>query len=140
MAGSIQDQSYFETHRPPRIDGERVEYLGPVGPRRRQTLLAGASALVHLVNFAEPFGLSVVEAMACGTPVIARPRGSMPEIIRKASTAFSSATPRRTRRALELADTLDRRQVRESVEARFGVERMVDEYLALYRRIVAVAA
>ena len=136
LAGLVQDQSYFDTHVRPRIDGKRVEYLGPAGPEARQTLLAGASALVHLVNFAEPFGLSVVEAMACGTPVIARPRGSMPEIVQEGVNGFLVRDAAEEERAVERTDTLDRRQVRESVQTRFGVERMVDEYLTLYRRIV----
>ena len=140
LAGLIQDQSYFDTHVKPRLDGQRAEFLGPAGPDARQTLLAGASALVHLVNFAEPFGLSVVEAMACGTPVIARPRGSMPEIIREGVNGFLVRDAAEERRAVALADTLDRRQVRESVEQRFGVERMVDEYLALYHRILTSAS
>ncbi len=91
---------------------------------------------MHLVNFAEPFGLSVVEAMACGTPVIARPRGSMPEIIQEGVNGFLVRDATEEDRAVARTDTLDRRQVRESVQTRFGVERMVDEYLALYRRIV----
>ena len=139
LAGLIQDQGYFDTHVRPRIDGRRVEYLGPAGPEARQTLLAGASALVHLVNFAEPFGLSVVEAMACGTPVIARPRGSMPEIVQEGVNGFLVHDADEARAAVARTDTLDRRQVRESVQSRFGVERMVDEYLALYRRIVSSA-
>ena len=71
IAGIIQDRGYFEQLVEPRLDGERVSYVGPVGPDRRGDLLGGARALLHLVNFDEPFGFSVVEAMACGTPVIA---------------------------------------------------------------------
>ena len=82
IAGIIQDQDYFEQLVEPRLDGERVRYVGPVGPDRRGGLLGGARALLHLVNFDEPFGFSVVEAMACGTPVIARRHGSMAEIVR----------------------------------------------------------
>ena len=77
IAGIIQDRGYFEQFVEPRLDGERVTYVGPVGPDRRGGLLGGARALLHLVNFDEPFGFSVVEAMACGTPVVARRRGSM---------------------------------------------------------------
>ena len=88
IAGIIQDHEYFERSVEPRLDGERVSYLGPVGPDRRGELLAGARALLHLVTFDEPFGFSVVEAMACGTPVIARPRGSMPEIVRDGENGF----------------------------------------------------
>ena len=73
IAGIIQDHEYFERCVEPRLGGQRVTYVGPVGPDRRGELLAGARALLHLVSFDEPFGFSVVEAMACGTPVIARP-------------------------------------------------------------------
>ena len=71
IAGIIQDSDYFERLVEPRLDGERVTYVGAVGPDRRGELLGGARALLHLVSFDEPFGFSVVEAMACGTPVIA---------------------------------------------------------------------
>ena len=111
--------------------------MGPVGPEQRQRLLAGASALLHLINFAEPFGLSVVEAMACGTPVLARPRGSMGEIVEPGVNGFLTNSPEEDAAALGRMGTLDRQQVRDSVAQRFGVERMVDEYLALYRRIVS---
>ncbi len=137
LAGIIQDREYHEQHIAPRLDGERMQYLGPVAREDRPALLGGADALLHLINFNEPFGLSVVEAMACGTPVVARPRGSMPEIIRPGVNGFLPATAADDAAALSAADTLDRRRVRESVEARFGVERMVDEYLALYRRVVS---
>ena len=88
IAGIIQDQDYFEQLVEPRLDGERVRYVGPVEPDRRGGLLGGATALLHLVNFDEPFGFSVVEAMACGTPVIARRRGSMAEIVRHGENGF----------------------------------------------------
>ena len=136
LAGLIQDPAYFETHVRPRIDGKRIQYLGPAGPELRQSLLAGADALVHLIHFDEPFGLSVVEAMACGTPVLARSRGSMPEIVQPGVNGELPASPSDDAAALARLDALDRRRVRESVQTRFGVERMVDEYLALYRRIV----
>ena len=137
LAGIIQDQGYYEQHVAPRLDGERVQYLGPVAREDRAALLGGADALLHLINFDEPFGLSVVEAMACGTPVVAARRGSMPEIIRHGVNGFLVEDAAGQRRAVERLDTIDRRRVRESVAARFGVERMVDEYLALYRRIVS---
>ena len=136
LAGIVQDQQYYEQRVAPRLDGRRVEYVGPVGREDRPVLLGGADALLHLINFDEPFGLSVVEAMACGTPVVARRRGSMPEIIEHGVNGFLVEGADDERRAVELLDTLDRREVRESVVARFGVERMVDEYLALYRRVV----
>jgi glycosyltransferase involved in cell wall biosynthesis len=120
----------------PRLDGERVRYIGPVGPDRRGGLLGGARALLHLVNFDEPFGFSVVEAMACGTPVIARRRGSMAEIIRHGENGFLVDSAEEAVAAVPASGALDRTAVRASVEGRFDVERMVDDYLALYRRVV----
>ena len=92
IAGIIQDRDYFHDFVEPHIDGDRVTYLGSVGPQRRQEVLGGARALLHLIGFDEPFGFSVVEAMACGTPVIAHPRGSMPEIVRPGVNGYLVAT------------------------------------------------
>jgi glycosyltransferase involved in cell wall biosynthesis len=135
IAGIVQDRDYFEQLVEPRIDGARVRYLGPVGPDRRGGLLGGARALLHLVNFDEPFGFSVVEAMACGTPVIASARGSMPEIVRDGESGFLVGGLDEAIGAVRRVDGLDRAAVRASVETRFDVNRMVDDYLALYRRI-----
>jgi len=136
IAGIIQDAEYFEQSVEPHIDGDRVTYLGAVGPRRRQEVLGGARALLHLIDFDEPFGFSVVEAMACGTPVVAYPRGSMPEIIEPGVNGYLVADAEEAVEALSDAAHLDRLGVRESIEGRFGVARMVDEYLALYYRIL----
>jgi glycosyltransferase involved in cell wall biosynthesis len=136
IAGIIQDRDYFERLVEPRIDGERVSYVGPVGPDRRGDLLGGARALLHLVNFDEPFGFSVVEAMACGTPVVARPRGSMAEIVRDGENGFLVGTLDEAVAAVHASEGLDRAAVRASVEQRFDANRMVDDYLALYRRVV----
>jgi len=88
IAGIIQDQDYFATEVEPHIDGTTVDYLGSVGPDRRANVLGGALALLHPISFDEPFGLSLVESMACGTPVVAFNRGSMPEIIRDGETGY----------------------------------------------------
>jgi glycosyltransferase involved in cell wall biosynthesis len=113
-----------------------VRYIGAVGPDRRGELLGGARALLHLVNFDEPFGFSVVEAMACGTPVVARRRGSMSEIVKHAENGFLVHTLDEAVSAVHASNALDRSAVRASVETRFDVERMVDDYLTLYRRVV----
>src|SRR6476469_8317136 len=127
IAGIIQDHGYFEQLVEPRLDGERVRYIGPVGPDRRGGLLGGARALLHLVNFDEPFGFSVVEAMACGTPVIARRRGSMVEIVQDGANGFLVETLDEAVAAVPACGSLDRRAVRVSIERRFAVDRMVDE-------------
>ena len=88
IAGIVQDQRYFDERVAPRIDGERVSFVGAVSTEERSELLGGAHALLHLIGFDEPFGYSVVEAMACGTPVIAFRRGSMGELIEDGTTGF----------------------------------------------------
>ena len=88
ICGIMQDDSYFAEQVEPHIDGDRVMYRGSVGPRDRAEVLGSASALLHPIDFDEPFGLSVAEAMACGTPVIAYRRGSMPEVIDDGMTGF----------------------------------------------------
>ncbi len=136
IAGIVQDQGYFDHEILPRVDGDRVTYLGPVGPEERGELLGSARALLHLISFEEPFGFSVVEAMACGTPVIAYPRGSMPEIIVDGVGGFLVETVEGAVAAVEASAGVDRTGVRSSVEARFDVERMVGEYLDAYRQVV----
>jgi glycosyltransferase involved in cell wall biosynthesis len=137
IAGIIQDQDYFDRLVAPRVDGHHVSFLGPVGPEDRGELLGGARALLHLISFEEPFGFSVVEAMACGTPVIAYPRGSMPEIIRHGEGGFLVESVEDAVAAVDDSASIDRSRVRASVETRFDSDRMVDEYLAVYHRVLA---
>jgi glycosyltransferase involved in cell wall biosynthesis len=137
IAGIVQDEAYFEKLVAPRVDGEHVTYVGPVGPERRGELLGGARALLHLVNFDEPFGFSVVEAMACGTPVIANARGSMLEIVRSGENGYLVSSLDEAVSAVNAAVGLHADAVRESVVHRFDAERMVDDYLGLYRRVCA---
>ncbi len=136
IAGIVQDQAYFVDLVERRIDGVRVRYVGPVGPEERGTLLGGAVALLHLINFDEPFGFSVVESMACGTPVVARDRGSMPELIRPGENGFLVDSVDEAVAAVASAARLDRATVRASVQGRFDVVRMVDEYIEVYHRVV----
>lgn len=136
MAGIIQDRAYFEQEVAPFIDGQQIQYLGSVGPADRDRLLGGAYALLHLINFDEPFGLSVVEAMACGTPVVARPRGSMPEIIQDGETGVLVQTVEEAVAALPRLRQLDRAKIRAYVEGRFSRERMVDDYLRVYDEVL----
>jgi glycosyltransferase involved in cell wall biosynthesis len=132
IAGPVQDQCYFSERVEPYVDGDRVRYLGSVGPERRSEILGSAAALLHPIAFAEPFGLSVVEAMAAGTPVIAFPRGSMPEVVDDAVTGFLVPDVAAAAAAIEPAAALDRAEIRRVAERRFSADRMVDDYLALY--------
>jgi glycosyltransferase involved in cell wall biosynthesis len=136
LAGIVQDQAYFDARVAPHIDGERVRFLGAVGPDERADILGGARALLHLIGFDEPFGLSVVEAMACGTPVIAFRRGSMPELIDEGRTGFLVDTTEQAAVAVGLTRHADRQAIRKVAVARFGVDRMVDEYLAAYGQLL----
>ena len=135
IAGIVQDAEYFERLVKPHLNGKGVSYIGPVGPDIRSDLLGGAVALLHLIDFDEPFGFSVVESMACGTPVIARRRGSMPEIVRDRLNGCLVDSTEEAVEAVRIAATLDRTAVRETVREPFAAARMVDEYLTAYQRI-----
>jgi glycosyltransferase involved in cell wall biosynthesis len=136
MAGIVQDQGYFERSVAPSVDGARVVYDGPVGGSERTRLLGGSRALLHLINFDEPFGLSVIEAMACGTPVIASNRGSMRELIDHGVTGFLVDSLDGAVEAIDRIGEIDRAACRASIAARFTVDHMADRYLALYRTLL----
>ena len=138
IAGIVQDGDYFDRLVEPHIDGTAVTYLGPVGPEARSALLGGARAMLHLIDFDEPFGFSVVEAMACGTPVITHRRGSMPEIIDDETNGLLVDSTESAVEAVGRAAAIDRRAVRASVEDRFDVAHMVDGYLEVYRAVGAI--
>jgi glycosyltransferase involved in cell wall biosynthesis len=137
MAGIVQDHAYHEQMVAPAIDGERVRFIGAVGGADRARSLGAARCLLHLINFDEPFGLSVIEAMACGTPVIACNRGSMPELIDHGVTGFLVDSVDEAVAAIARIDEIDRAACRAAVMERFTVDRMADAYLALYRSILA---
>lgn len=136
IAGIIQDQTYFDRYIKPYLDGEQVCYIGPVGPAEKGEVLGRAGALLHLINFDEPFGLSVVEAMACGTPVIAFNRGSMPELIKDGRTGFLVDSLDEAGAALTRFDRIDRHACRRHVEENFTAELMVKRYIEVYTRIL----
>jgi glycosyltransferase involved in cell wall biosynthesis len=137
MAGLVQDEGYHEREVAPHLDGDRVRHLGVVGGPDRARTLGRAKALLHLIGFDEPFGLSVAEAMACGTPVIAYNRGSMPELIDHGVTGFLVDSFDEAVAAIGRVGEIDRAACRDAAHARFGVERMTADYLALYERILA---
>jgi glycosyltransferase involved in cell wall biosynthesis len=137
IAGIVQDEEYYDREVAPHLDGDRVVYVGSAERNARDSLLGGAAALLHPIQFDEPFGLSVVEAMACGTPVVVFDRGSMREIVRDGETGFLvpdvDAAVDAVRRVPEIARAACRRWV----EERFSVDRMVEGYLRVYERILA---
>ncbi|QIG40196.1 glycosyltransferase family 4 protein [Microbacterium sp. 4R-513] len=136
ICGIVQDAAYFAREVQPHIDGASVVYLGSVGPAERTRVLGGAAVLLHPIAFDEPFGLSVVEAMVCGTPVVAYRRGSMPEVIDDGVTGFVVSGRPEAVAAVPRAAGLDRRSVRARARERFDVERMVDDYLRVYRGVL----
>jgi glycosyltransferase involved in cell wall biosynthesis len=136
IAGIVQDEVYFKEQIEPCIDGSKVEYIGSVGSEKRQEIMGGALAMLHLIHFDEPFGLSVVESMACGTPVIAYGLGSMPELIQNGSTGFIVDDVDAAVQAVDKINTLDRRACRDDVEKRFTCQRMAHDYVDVYHRIL----
>ena len=118
-------------------DGEHVRYLGPVDASARAEVLGGAYALLHLIGFDEPFGYSVVEAMAGGTPVIANSRGSMGELIAHGVTGFLVEDIDSAVAAVAAAGDLDRRRIAELAAERFTVATMIDKYVKVYRDVIA---
>ena len=120
IAGLIQDQSYFYEKVAPHLDNSQISYIGLVEPGQRDALLGGAYALLHLINFAEPFGLSMIEAMACGTPVIAHPFGSIPEIIKHKQTGFIVENVEEAVAAVQAIEQLDRAAIRRYIAQHFS--------------------
>lgn len=136
IAGIVQDKAYFEREVAPHIDDDQVCYLGSVGPDKRAEVLGAADALLHLISFDEPFGLSMVEAMACGVPVIAIGRGSVPEVVVDGETGFIVADLDEATAAVQRLDEIDRSAARKHVEDHFSAERMADGYLSVYQEVL----
>jgi glycosyltransferase involved in cell wall biosynthesis len=136
IAGIIQDEQYFRDEVAPHVDGVQVRYLGAVDAATRAEVLGGAHALLHLIDFDEPFGYSVVEAMACGTPVIANARGSMGELIADGVTGFLVDDVDSAATAVGLVGELDRRRIAEQAAQRFTVATMIEKYVKVYRDVI----
>ncbi len=136
ICGIVQDPRYFAEQVEPHIDGENVVYRGSVGPQERAEVLGSAAALLHPIHFNEPFGLSVVEAMACGTPVVAYRRGSMSEVIDLGLTGYLAHDVASAATAVDKAVCLDRSAVHAQACLRFGADRMVEDYLHAYSILV----
>ena len=130
------ERDYFDTEIKPLL-GEGIEYVGEVGGAEKLELLRDAVALLNPIQWDEPFGMCMIEALACGTPVVATPRGAVSEIVDNGTTGYLRTGVQPLADALAEVDALDRRACRAAVEARFSMERMVADHLAFYRDVVA---
>jgi len=133
------DEAYFRDSIQPMIDGRDVELIGEINDAEKPDFLSGAIALLVPIDWPEPFGLVMIEAMACGTPVIAFNRGSVPEIVEHGVTGLIVESEAEAVEATSRVQRLSRASVRRSFERRFTAQRMAEDYLALYRRLAARA-
>jgi glycosyltransferase involved in cell wall biosynthesis len=131
-----EEKAYFRDQVEPLLGGT-VRYVGEVGPERKAELLAGARALVNPIRWPEPFGLVMIEALACGTPVLASRLGSAPEIVEDGVTGFLCDSVDDVATAFARVDEIDRAACRKAAEGHFSAERMVREHLELYTRLLA---
>jgi glycosyltransferase involved in cell wall biosynthesis len=135
IAGLVQDANYFNEKVEPHLS-EQVEYLGNAEPAKRKSLLGKALALLHPISFNEPFGMSVAEAMLCGTPVIAYNKGAMPELIKHGETGFLVNNLGEAVDAVDRLKNINRRDCHNWAAKQFSSEKMVDDYLSLYKQIL----
>jgi glycosyltransferase involved in cell wall biosynthesis len=129
------DREYFDSEIKPLLDHPLVEYIGEIGEGEKQEFLSGAYALLFLIDWPEPFGLAMIEAMACGTPVIAFRHGSVPEIIEEGKSGFIVDSVDQAVEAVSRAGALSRAAVRAEFDRRFTVAGMARNYVAEYRRL-----
>jgi glycosyltransferase involved in cell wall biosynthesis len=129
------DQRYFDERIRPLIDGRSVEFLGEVGDYEKQALLGDAEAFLFPIDWPEPFGVVLIEAMACGTPIVAWNRGSVPEIVEHGRSGFLVDSVDDAVAAVDASHSLPRAEVRRAFEERFTVERMAANHLALYKTL-----
>jgi glycosyltransferase involved in cell wall biosynthesis len=141
MAAKVDpvDREYFETKIAPLLDHPLVEYIGEISDAEKGDFLGEAAAVLCTYDWPEPFGIVLIEALACGTPVFAYRRGSIPEIIENGVTGFICDSLEEMVSRIDCLPLIERRQCRESFENRFTVQRMVNDYYALYERMTALA-
>jgi glycosyltransferase involved in cell wall biosynthesis len=130
-------EPFYEEQIRPHVDGVRVRHLRTLPNEKVLDLMGRARAFIFPISWEEPFGLVVAEAMAAGTPVIATPRGSLPELVEHGVTGFLGETDEELAGYVRLVGEIDRAACRRRAEERYGVERMVSDYEAFYRRAVA---
>ena len=130
------DKDYFENHVKHLLSDNLIEFVGEIGDEAKNDFLGNALALIFPINWSEPFGIVMIESLACGLPVVAYPRGSVPEIIDDGVTGFLVNGVDEAVSALQRISTIDRAVCREQFEQRFSVSRMAQDYLKIYQRIV----
>jgi len=131
------EPNYFDREIAPQLDGVHVRYVGPVDDKQKNELLGKAYALLMPVEWDEPFGIVMAEALACGTPVLGFPRGAVPEIVKPGFNGFLAEDAENLAEYAPHVPDLDRLAIRVDCGARFGHERIVDEYESLYRERLA---
>ena len=138
MAAKVDraDREFFEAKVRPLLAHPLVDFIGEIGTEQVSEFLGGAAALVFPINWPEPFGLVMIEAMACGTPVIAFPHGSVPEILTDGVTGLLVNSVEEAARAVKDLPQIDRRTCHETFCRRFSARRMASDYLAVYRRLL----
>lgn len=132
------DREYFEARIAPMLHSSLTEYVGEIGEREKDEFLGNARALLFPIDWPEPFGLVMIEALACGTPVVAYRRGSVPEVLDDGDTGFIVARPEDAVAAAERVGTIDRRRCRQVFESRFTAERMARDYVDIYRALIGL--
>ncbi|MDX1532081.1 MAG: glycosyltransferase family 4 protein [Rhodothermales bacterium] len=141
LAGNVVEDAphkrYFEEEIVPHLDGERIEYVGPVNDVQKNELLGRASAFLMPIEWEEPFGIVMAEALACGTPVVGFRRGSVPEVVEHGASGFVCDTPEEMAEAVARVGTLDRADARARAERHFSDRVIVDAYEDLYRRVLS---
>jgi glycosyltransferase involved in cell wall biosynthesis len=130
------DREYFESNIRPLLADPLIEYVGEIGEAEKDDFLGDAYALLFPIDWPEPFGLVMIEAMACGTPVIAHARGSVPEVTVQGETGFIVYGVEEAVRAVDRVSSLSRKRCREVFEERFTARRMAEEYVEAYRRLI----
>jgi len=135
-----ESQAYYDAKIKPHVDGKFIEYVGEINESEKSDFLGNAHAMVFPIDWPEPFGLVIIESLACGTPVLARPLGATPELTRDGVTGYCSSDLGELARLVKDVSKIDRKGCRRWVEERFSLARMTEEYIHVYQHLADFAA